>query len=285
MENLFRLSQKIIALVVLFFFFSCSQDETNKSDLQTNDSQSLTAKISKDKLNVFKGPENTLGNGKVRSWISVNKENGMPVEIGIEITARAFTGLPDADPGVELPVYIVPLHLKAKQLTPFDHIGLNWNPHGHQPEHVFDVPHFDIHFYMISVEEQMAIPEWSPATDAAFNSYPPLGYLPADYGTPPGPATAEPQMGKHWAPNNLPDFLPFSKILIYGTYNSKLIFVEPMVTLEYFLSKPENNPILYSQPDFFEKAGNYPTKYSVYYDAATGNTYVTLTDFVARTKI
>jgi hypothetical protein len=38
---------------------------------------------------------------------------------------------------------------------------------------------------MISIAEQLAIPEWSLSTDAAFNLYPPLGYLPADYFTPP----------------------------------------------------------------------------------------------------
>lgn len=281
MENLFRVSKKIIVLCFLFFFFSCSQDEMINNDLQTNVSQSLTAKISKVKLNVFKGPEVSLGNGKVRSWISVNKETGMPLEIGIEMTPGALTGLPDGASGVELPVYILPLHLKATQLTPFDHIGLNWNPHGHEPEHVFDVPHFDFHFYMISVEEQMAIPEWSPETDGAFNNYPPAGYIPADYGTPPGPATAEPQMGKHWAPMNLGDYLPFTKILIYGSYNGKVIFVEPMVTLDYLLSNPDFS-VDYSQPEFFQKSSNYPTKYNIFHDAATGNTYITLSDFVAR---
>lgn len=281
MENLFRVPNKIIVLGLLFFFFSCSQDEMLNSDLPTNASKSLSAKISPDKLLVFKGPEVEIGNGIVRSWISVNKLSGKPVQIGIEMTPGALTGLPDAAPGVELPVYILPLHLKATQLTPFDHIGLNWNPHGHQPEHVFDVPHFDFHFYMISAQEQLAIPEWSPETDAAFNLYPPTGYMPVDYATPPGPATAEPQMGKHWAPMNLGDYLPFSKILIYGSYNGKVIFVEPMVTLDYLLSNPDFH-VDYSQPEFFQKEGNYPMKYNIFHDTATGNTYVTLSDFVAR---
>jgi hypothetical protein len=40
--------------------------------------------------------------------------------------------------------------------------------------------------------------------------FPPLGYLPADYFTS-GAGTAEGQMGKHWLPVNLGDYLPFSK--------------------------------------------------------------------------
>ena len=129
----------------------------------------------------------------------------------------------------------------------------------------------------------MAIPHWSPSTDELFNAPLPPGYMPADYSTPPGPATAEAEMGKHWAPTNLGDYLPFSKIMIYGAYNGKFIFVEPMVTLDYFLSKPDFHEF-YSQPDFFEKSGNYPTKYNIWYDETTGNTYVTLSDFVAQPK-
>lgn len=283
MENLFTLPKKIIILGSLFFFFSCSQDEMLYTDLQQNVSSSFTAKPNSGKLTVFKGPQVELGYGKVRSWISMDS-NGHPTEIGLEITPEAFKNL-ETDTDKTLPpehaTIVVPLHLKATQLTPFDHVGLNWNPDGHEPPGVFDVPHFDIHFYMISVQEQLAIPAWSPETDAAFNNYPAAGYMPADYFTPPGPATAEPQMGKHWLPVNLEAYLPFSKIMIYGSYNGKFIFVEPMITLDYFLSNVDFSAN-YSQPDYFEKAGNYPTKYNIYHDAVTGYTYVTLSDFVAR---
>lgn len=283
MENLFTMPKRMIVLGVLFFLFSCSQDEMINSEVQENAPQSLTGKMSADKLVVFKGPQVALGYGKVRSWISVD-HHGYPNEIGIEMTPEAFKNLTDEEDTKVPPEHatiFVPLHFIAKKLTPFNHIGLNWNPHGHIPEGIFDVPHFDMHFYMISVAEQMAIPAWSPDTDAAFNLYPPEGYMPADYFTPPGDATAEPQMGKHWLPINLGDFLPFSKIMIYGSYNGNVIFVEPMITLDYLLSNEESSTS-YSQPEHFAKAGNYPTKYNIYHDAATGNTYVTLSEFVAR---
>lgn len=283
MENLFTMPKKIILLGTLLFLFSCSRDEMVNNDVQESNPLSLTAKINSKKLNVFKGPQVALGYGKVRSWISVDS-NGLPSEIGLEITPEAFKNLV-MENGKTLPpdgeTILVPLHLKATQSTPFDHIGLNWNPNGHEPEGIFNVPHFDIHFYMISVEEQMAIPAWSPETDAAFNNYPPMGYMPADYFTPPGRDTAEPQMGKHWLPVNLPAFLPFSKIMIYGSYDGQLIFVEPMITLDYLLSNVDFS-MDYSQPEHFAKAGNYPTKYNIYHDAITGNTYVTLSEFVAR---
>ncbi len=283
MEHLFTMSKKIIVFGALLFLFSCSEDEMINSDLQTNSTFLLTGKKATEKLNVFKGPEVQLGYGKVRSWISVDR-NGNPSEIGIEITPEAFKNITDEE-DKKIPAdhstIIVPLHLKAKQFTPFNHIGLNWNPHGHIPEGVFDVPHFDMHFYMISIAEQMAIPAWSPETDAAFNNYPPAGYMPADYFTPPGDATAEPQMGKHWLPVNLGDYLPFSKIMIYGSYDGNVIFVEPMITLDYLLSNVDSSTE-YSQPEHFQKPGNYPTKYNIYHNPDNGNTYITLSDFVAR---
>jgi hypothetical protein len=69
--------------------------------------------------------------------------------------------------------------------------------------------------------------------------------------------------------------------MVYGSYNGQLIFVEPMITLDYLLSNVDFS-IDYSQPEHFAKAGNYPTKYNIYHDAITGNTYITLSEFVSR---
>jgi hypothetical protein len=222
----------------------------------------------------------------------------LPYEIGIEMTPGALTGLPDDTPGVEGPTIVLPLHIKAKQLTPFKHIGLNWQNHGHGggPTNTeFNSPHFDFHFYTISNEERLAIPDWcSCPADAAFNIYPPTtttttnppitittgGYMPLGYVTPPGQGAVYGQMGKHWLPIPF-NYLPFTKVMVYGTYNGKIVFVEPMVTLEYLSSNPDFSAA-YSQPELFEKAGNYPTKYNIYRDAKTGNTKITLSNFVSR---
>jgi len=280
MENLFYTSKRLILIGLLFLFFSCSQDDLLNNDSPKTSSESLSNSelASKKDYIVFKGPEVEIGNGIVRSWFKVSKDE-MPIEIGVEMTPGALAGLPDESDHSE--TIVVPLHLKAKQLTPFNHVGINWNPNGHPPPGVFDVPHFDIHFYMISVEDQLAIPAWSPSTDALFNNYPPPGYMPADYETPPGPATAEAQMGKHWLTTNLGAYLPFSKIMVYGSYNGEFTFIEPMVTLDYLLSNVDfSSP--YSQPLYFEKAGYYPTVYNIRHDSETGNTNITLSGFVAR---
>jgi hypothetical protein len=298
MENLFTMSKKIIVLGSLFFLFSCAQDELLNDDLLEITSQNFTQKWSADKLNVFKGPKVAIGNDSARSWVSVRKDTGLPYEIGIEMTPGALTGLPDDTPGLEGPTIVLPLHIKAKQLTPFKHIGLNWQNHGHGggPTNTeFNSPHFDFHFYTISNEERLAIPDWcSCPADAAFNIYPPTtttttnppitittgGYMPLGYVTPPGQGAVYGQMGKHWLPIPF-NYLPFTKVMVYGTYNGKIVFVEPMVTLEYLSSNPDFSAA-YSQPELFEKAGNYPTKYNIYRDAKTGNTKITLSNFVSR---
>ena len=29
----------------------------------------------------------------------------------------------------------------------YTHVLIDWNPKGHEPAHIYDLPHFDIHFY------------------------------------------------------------------------------------------------------------------------------------------
>jgi len=282
MENPFYTSKKLILIGLLLLLFSCSQDEllNNDSLKTTSNSLSISEKMSKKDYIVFKGPKIAIGNDSVRSWFKVSKDE-IPIEIGIEMTPGAFGGLPD-DSNVEGPTYVLPLHLKAKQLTLFKHIGINWQNHGHgggPNNNAFIAPHFDFHFYMISNEERLAIPNWcSCPADAAFNIYPPSGFMPLGYATPPGQGSVYGQMGKHWLP--LPfNYLPFTKVMVYGTYNGKLIFLEPMATRDYLLSNVDfSGP--YAQPLYFEKAGYYPTKYNIFHDSKTGNTNITLSEFV-----
>lgn len=270
---------KIVLLSFLFILVSCEKEDFTEVNNNKTNSEELKADSKGNLINVFKGPQVRLGNGMARSWISVNS-NGFPQELGVEFTTGALRDLP-LDSEHENTI-VLPLHHKAKQLTPFDHIGLNWNPNGHDPEGVFTVPHFDIHFYMISVAERIAIPEWSPDSDAAFNNYPIRGHMPADYITLPGAIGAEAQMGKHWLPANLGDYLPFSKIMILGTYDGEFIFVEPMVTLQTLTNIRTKMEFSYSQPDIFDVPGNYPTKYNIYADPLTENRNVTLSKFVSR---
>ena len=267
-----------IPIVISLLFFSCKKN-VSESNPAANEETATTTKVNPaEQINTFKGPEVSVGNGKVRSWIRINHLNE-PIELGLEFTPGALEELPDHEEGEAHPHWDIPFHQKVKDVTPFDHLNVNWNPEGHPPV-FFGVQHFDVHFYMTTESERMTIPAWSPATDVLFNTYPPAGYMPANYSTPPGAVGAEAAMGKHWLPPP-PTFLPFSHVMILGTYNGHFTFIEPMVTLNY-LQSGQSASKDYSQPQKFEKEGNYPTKYNVWKDESTGHHFVSLSHFVWR---
>lgn len=270
--------KKNLALPAMFMVLLLTACQ--KQDLRQNDSLESTSKSKKsstlqeNKTNTFYGPQVHSGDGKVRSFISIT-HTGVPQEIGLEMTAGSLNGLSMEDHVS----YVVPFHQKAKAITPFDHIYFNWNPHGHPPLMFFSAPHFDFHFYMTSVEERMMIPAYSSNTAALFHNYPPAGYMPPDYSTPPGPDGSEPEMGKHWLPPP-PTFLPFTKVMVLGSFNGHFTFIEPMITLNYLQSKASSSQP-YSQPALFEHTGKYyPTIMNIYYE--DGKHYVSLSGFVLR---
>jgi hypothetical protein len=263
-KQLFKPGLYIMCAIMLLF--SCKKEEQSIAPL--NESKSVAGRAASEISNVFKGPNVAIGNGHARSWIRINHLD-MPLEIGLELTASAFTSLPDHAN------LVLPLHHKAKEVTPFDHIYFGYNENGHPPAGVFTVPHFDAHFYMTTNQERLAIPVVTPATLPLFTFAPPLGYMAPSYFQ----AGPEPQMGQHWIPPP-PTFLPFSRVMIYGTFNGELTFIEPMVTVAHMLSGGSTNN--YLQPAKFAEAGNYPTTYNIYKDPQNGNYNITLSNFVAR---
>lgn len=265
------------------FLFSC-QKEVARTPLTTLDDpgQSLMKSAKADpsnKYNTFNGPEVQMGDGMARSWV-VLSHTGVPQELGIELTAGALSGLPPASEDMAQGMYVLPLHQKAQAATPFDHIVINWEAQGHPPM-PYMVPHFDFHFYMISPEAQMAIPEYTPGS--AFDVLPPASALPPTYIPIPG---GVPMMGKHWADVTSPElqdpssplYHPFTETFIYGSYDGKVIFYEPMVALS-FLQGVGSVTTPIAQPGYFAQAGYYPTVYKVYRDAATQKLYISLGGF------
>ncbi len=284
MKTLFKLTNKVLVLGLIFGFISCSSEEESISiDSSVSDlSTSSLNQRSSEKINIFKGPMVQYGSGKARSWISINHK-GFPVEIGIELTAEVLDDLSLLNTGHE-ETSVLPLHQKAKESTPFEHIGLNFQPDGHGP--VFWNEHFDLHFYTITNEERLAIPPYDPGDPSivdGYNYFPDMTKMPQDYFKFPFQGGAFAMMGKHWVPSDwATGYNPFTHVMILGTYAQKNNFMEPMVTTDFLLSGEEFSGY-YSQPQTFEEPGNnYPTKYNIYHDDKTGNIYITLSDFVKR---
>lgn len=214
---------------------------------------------------IYEGTPVPMGNGTVNCWTSFDAD-GKPTAMGITLTEAALDNLPDSmshpsgnDHGN---VYEAQLPPEMASKTPFQHIAVNWNPKGHTTG-IYDKPHFDFHFYMISSAERKQIPEYA-ADSVKFKTFPPADYLPVDFINPGG---GEPEMGAHWIDKKSPE-LPwngaasFGQTWVYGTYNGQVTFYEPMITYQFLRnSLPLDRDI--PRPAKVKKSGYYPTKLHV----------------------
>ncbi|MFL5741006.1 MAG: hypothetical protein ACJ75B_12365 [Flavisolibacter sp.] len=214
----------------------------------------------KNKENVFKSDEVAVHGGKAWSTITLDKKD-VPQQLSLVLNDAVLNSVPiggigDGHDGMHGNDLFAPLHSKALATTPFQTIMLNWNQNGHEPAGVYDRPHFDFHFYTTTSTEVMAY------TDPVKmdQNIPSASYVPANYVAGPG----VPMMGKHWIDVNTPELhgQPFTQTLLYGSYDSKTVFVEPMITLE-FLKTTSNFERDIPQPAKFQKAGYYPTKLNI----------------------
>ena len=228
-----------------------------------------------EKLSIYRGTPVDLSNGKATGWISVS-HLGTPVELGLEFTHEALTDLPDSN----FSVASIPLPARAKELTPFEHIQLDWSAQGHglagpnSPVHFG--PHYDPRFFMQTLEERLKIPAPTDSS-AKFEVYPPEGYMPSDFF--PG-RTALQGIGLHWV--DFSGFLGIRKALILGTYNGEFTFISPIVLAEEMRSG-NSSSTAFTQPQYVRESKTYyPTKYNIYTDDAKQKHHITLSDFVLR---
>lgn len=230
----------------------------------------------------------TLGEGKVRSYVILDEKAGRkPIEVGVAIDARTMEGtLPNE-------MQMISMALPQHAPEPYRFVLFDWNPQGHPPEGVYDVPHFDFHFYFTPQAEVDAITRDDPHFRAKANKMPEEDFVPEFYLllTPPGLEPAditEPRMGLHWEDRRDPqiqhilgnpkDHRPFTKTFIYGSWDGQFTFAEPMITREYLLRRA-NETIPVPQPKRYPKPGWYPNAYRISYDAQAKEYRVAIVDF------
>ena len=239
------------------------------------------------------GTPQKVGNGTVRTYIVMDQKNGgRPLEVGVALSEKALEGLPapvaSSDPMANMHMYT--LDLPAKNPTQYKFVQFDWNPAGHEPAGVYDLPHFDFHFYTVPVEVRNSILPSDPqyATKAA--NYPAPEYRAPFYldaataAGAPAAAVTIPMMGLHWLDVRSPElqmltgnpqgYRPFTKTFIYGTWNGQFIFDEPMITRAYILEKKTaTDPLVVdelvpvSTPAKYSPAGFYPSAYRISWDA------------------
>ncbi len=256
------------------------------------------------------GPPTALGNGSLRSFVKL-KGNGRPKTIGVEFGGAALTGLPSGEPsdgtwdipnpdgtiawhccGYEHLVTLPP----STAATPFDHIVVNWNNEGHPPPGVYNPPHFDFHFYIISNAERQTIAAPATASEMCVPTpgVPPvpltcdilaraLTPLPAAQ-MPPNffsPGAVEPGMGNHLLDRSTAELNggTFTQTWIYGTWDGAISFFEPMITLAYLQGLQGKICYDLKMPLVFAEAGDYPTRYCTAYNKNRDTYRITLEKF------
>jgi hypothetical protein len=205
-------------------------------------------------------------------------KNSAPVELGVEIPASALKNLP-----ATMSDMVLPLPQEAQSLTPFRYLGMEWNPEGHEPDKIYTMPHFDFHFYIQSLEERNSIDpgacqgvdcaDFERAMKAVPAEYQPRGYK--------NVGAVVPRMGNHLIDPASPEFnnQPFTRTFLYGAYDGKITFYEPMLTLQYLQSQP-NEYLDLKLPAAYAQTGYYPTRYSVRYDPSKQVYRISLERFV-----
>jgi len=247
------------------------------------------------------------GNGTTRAYVLVDQKTGKALEIGVALSEGVMDGLPkpmqmsaaDMASMEHMDMHTWNLELPANNPTPFKYVSFGWNPRGHEPPGVWDVPHFDFHFYTVPPGFREAIVPTEPDFAVKAASLPPAEFRPPFYvdnataaGLPAALVTV-PRMGLHWVDVRSPElqaalgnpagFQPFSKTFFIGSWDGRFIFGEPMITRAYLLAKragdagdrDEVTPI----PTAAEvlPAGFYPTAYRIAYDSRAHEFLVGLT--------
>ena len=253
------------------------------------------------------GSEIALGNGTVSSYAEV-RSGGEPSAIGLVFSPTALDGLPASggdhhhcvdrnkdgviDHATEcIPTYehVVPLPdaVARRSDVPFKWVLLNWNPVGHIPPGIYDVPHFDIHFFLEPIANVFALrsgpcgPEFIDCDQFAIAKQPvPANYMHPDFKD---VEAAVPAMGNHLIDLTGPEFnkQPFTRSWIFGVYGGKVTFYEEMVTRSHLLSKPQACAPIKS-PRAVAVSGFYPTVSCIRYSPTTGETTVSMEGFTRR---
>src|SRR5687768_12989021 len=117
----------LFGLIATTLFSSCKKDDDNI------------------KSGIFKGPVMQVYQGKAWTWVQIDN-SGKPERLAICITDAALNSVPVGESGEDghdhshEANWNLQFHPKAG-VTPFNHVGMGWNPNGHEPEIFYGKPH------------------------------------------------------------------------------------------------------------------------------------------------
>ena len=227
---------------------------------------STSCKKQSNQIKTVYGPAVPIGDGIGRAWVAEDP-SGNPTAVGIMLSEAALNSLPEMNEE-----YI--LTFDPSSATDFyKFVCLNWSAKGHIPINVYDISHFDIHFFTIEQSERMMI---GSNGSAEIIVAPTAKYIPSSYELLIGGA---PTMGAHWFDVIGPEFngTTFDKTFIWGSNNGQFVFWEPMITHDYLLSHSNSETSL-RQPESFQQDGWYPKSYTVNYSSSPNQYMIALSN-------
>lgn len=221
----------------------------------------------------FTGPSQAFGSGTAQAFVTLD-DQGDPTALGAILSEDVLSSLPTTETEV-----ILALPAEGTS-TPFNFVRVSFVPAGHPPPGIYDTPHFDLHFFLITEQEVAAVGPSDPDFQEKGAQTPASELTPPDYE--PDPVSI-PGHGNHWSDPTSPEFQgqPFTATFIYGFYEGRVIHLEPMVTSAFLLTQPDFTAAI-KLPDSFAEPGLYPTSYSVRFDAADAEYVISLDGLTLR---
>ena len=215
---------------------------------------------------ILAGESKSFGMGVVTSIIETD-ENDIAIAVGVVLTSTALEGLDTTNLSVTLRM---PQTIASTQ---FDHIVVEWNPKGHSPKEIYDIPHFDFRFYLINEAEQNNI-SGIGADSIKMYKPPDSQFVPKDHKMIPNSGT--PKIGVRFYDTTSTELkVPFDKTLVYDFYNGKMVSIEPMVTKSFLETKTIFVGDI-KQPEKFQLPGFYPLNYNIKFTGSQSKYTVTL---------
>jgi hypothetical protein len=209
----------------------------------------------------YTGTPVALGSGTMNTFIQTDA-SGKPTSVGFTINEAALSAMPSTDSMFMLMLPGMSGGMNMNMMpAPFDHIELDWSANGDTGTVIFNHPHLDCHFFMISSTSQMGI-MMGMDTFSVGSDYMPANCM--------GDSVDESGMGMHVWDTLAPEYhgSAFTHSYMYGFYHGNMDFVEIMCA-KTFLDTKTNYTGDMSQPSAFKSHGYYPMKYTVSYDAGT----------------
>ncbi|HSM60318.1 MAG TPA: hypothetical protein VK849_05950 [Longimicrobiales bacterium] len=212
----------------------------------------------------FRSCSHVMGS-EVCTWVRMSGDTVL--ELGASVPLALIEGAPADAPMLWPPdqLGVVLLPDQARRALGLDHLGINWEAHGHPPP-PFMTPHFDFHFYNTSQGRVQAI----DCSDLAKPARLPEGYELPDIVHPEAGmlvGLCVPAMGMHAMPaEDVAGTELFGGSMVVGYYRQAPIFFEPMLSQALLMKRADFTlpmPVVEDLPE----GVRYPRAFRAEYDA------------------